>query len=151
MSAIGRLFFDTNVYIVGAIDEGSDESKILRWSGWGNERDEQKVEVIISSELIAQILRVAKRLRNKDWAGDLVMRVWSDLNTHYVLLDTEDSESSPEFESIPREDVMIYLTAKLGETQVFVSANHALVRALLQRIGEFECLTPAEFVKKYVP
>ena len=51
---------------------------------------------------------------------------------------------------IPREDVGVYLTAQEGKAQCFISANHELIRALALETGEFECLTPAEFVGKYL-
>jgi predicted nucleic acid-binding protein len=65
MADIDRIFLDTNVYIIGAADSESYEAKILNWLGF-DESQSAKVEVIISEELIEQILRVSKRLRNKD-------------------------------------------------------------------------------------
>lgn len=53
---------------------------------------------------------------------------------------------------IPREDLGAYLTAKVGQCQCqcFISANHKLIKVLVQQIGKFECLTPSEFVNKYL-
>lgn len=51
---------------------------------------------------------------------------------------------------VPREDIGVYLTAQVGEADYFVSANHKLIRSLVQETQEFECLTPAEFVEKYL-
>jgi predicted nucleic acid-binding protein len=46
--------------------------------------------------------------------------------------------------------IEVYLTARNGQANCFISANHELIRALVQHTGEFECLTPAEFVAKYI-
>jgi len=56
-----RIFFDTNVYIIGVADSASAEREILVWAGF-EERKEKSVEVVVSEELFDQILRVAKRL-----------------------------------------------------------------------------------------
>jgi predicted nucleic acid-binding protein len=144
-----RLFFDTNVYIVGAADRQSDEGLILDWLGfWG--KNSSDVEVIISEELLEQISRVAKRLRNKDWAGELIGRIWQNLNVHYVFLDDQAFTVLEEQAIIPREDIGVYLTAQTGQAQCFVSANYGLIRSLVQETQEFACLTPAEFVKEYL-
>jgi predicted nucleic acid-binding protein len=47
---------------------------------------------------------------------------------------------------IPSEDIEIFLTAKLGKADCFVSDN----RELLQAIADFECLTPNNFRQKYL-
>lgn len=65
MVAPSRVFLDTNVYIVGVADSTSDEWKILQWLGFESRRADAP-EVVISAEVIEQILRVARRLRNKD-------------------------------------------------------------------------------------
>jgi hypothetical protein len=144
-----RLFLDTNVYILGAIDPASAEARILEWVGFGAQRADAP-EVVVSAELVLQILRVAKRLRNKDWAGELIMRLWADLRFHYVLFDYEEGLDIPELESVPREDRSIFLTATLGEAEVFVSANHVLLQALLAKTGRTIYLNPDEFVKSYL-
>ena len=51
---------------------------------------------------------------------------------------------------IPHEDVGVYLTASKGNAQCFISANHKLIKSLAKETGEFECLTPEDFVKKYL-
>ncbi|MDD1420537.1 hypothetical protein MEO40_15625, partial [Dolichospermum sp. ST_sed1] len=63
------VFLDTNIYILGALDLASDESKILSLLVSDKNSDEQ-TRVIFSQELIDQILRVGKRLQNKDWSID---------------------------------------------------------------------------------
>ncbi len=67
MTTIPQLIFlDTNVYLIGAVELDSAEGQILQWLGWENQSND-RVEVVISDELIDQISRVAKRLKNKDW------------------------------------------------------------------------------------
>ena len=147
--ALNRVFFDTNVYIIGAADPNTYESRLLQWVGFGEE-ESSSVEVVVSEELFDQILRVAKRLKNKDWGGELLGRIWQNLNVCYVLLDADEFSRVEALGIIPREDVGVYLTAKTGKAQCFVSANHELIRALAEQTGEFECLNPEEFANKYL-
>ncbi|MBE9118706.1 hypothetical protein IQ249_22715 [Lusitaniella coriacea LEGE 07157] len=143
------VFLDTNVYIIGTIDLGSYERQILKWLGF-EEAKNNEVEVVVSEELFEQILRVSKRLKNKDWGGEILGRIWRNFNVCCVILDANEYAQVESQGIIPREDVGIYLTAKGGQAQCFVSSNHQLIRSLIQKTGEFECLTPEEFVNKYL-
>lgn len=143
-----RVFFDTNIYIVGAALESSPEAKILEWAGWGGHPPQ--VEVVISDALLAQISRVARRLRNKDWAGELLTQIWRNMQIVFVLLDPVAVGELEEQQVIPREDVTVYLSARTGRAQCFISANHELVRVLTMQTGDFDCLTPEEFARRYV-
>lgn len=106
--------------------------------------------VIISEELIDQITRVAKRLKNKDWSGEIIGRIWQNLKFFYVPIDDFELAEMDALGVITREDVGVYLTAKVGQSQCFISANHKLIKILVQQTGEFECLMPSEFVNKYL-
>jgi predicted nucleic acid-binding protein len=143
------IFLDTNVYLIGAVDLNSYEGQILQWLGWETQGNDG-IEVVISDELIDQISRVAKRLKNKDWAGEIIGRIWQKLNICYVQIDDFAQAEMESAGVIPREDIGVYLTAKAGHSQCFVSANHKLIRILAEETGEFECLTPFEFVSKYL-
>lgn len=143
------VFLDTNVYIIGMADSSSPEYEILKWAGLG-QKTPGPVEVVVSEELFEQISRVAKRLRNKDWSGELLGRIWQDLKVCYVLLDAQEFSKLEALAVIPREDVSVYLTARAGKAQCFVSANYKLVRVLAEKTGEFECLRPEEFVNRYL-
>ncbi|KAM3101863.1 hypothetical protein ACKFKF_06255 [Phormidesmis sp. 146-12] len=147
--AIDRVFLDTNVYIIGLLDPQSYEAQALNWLGFG-ENQLSIVEVIISQELTEQVSRVSKRLKNKDWGSELLARIWQDLNVRYVLLNSQDFIELESLGIIPREDIGVYLSAKAGQAQCFVSSNHKLIRALALSTGDFECLTPEEFIKKYI-
>ncbi|MBD2777757.1 PIN domain-containing protein [Iningainema tapete] len=150
MTTIPQLIFlDTNVYLIGAVDLDSAEGQILQMLGWEFQGD-YRCEVVISEELIDQISRVAKRLKNKDWGGEIIGRIWQKLKVRYIQIDDSALATIEAQGIIPREDVGVYLTAKQGQAQCFVSANHKLIRILAQQTGEFECLTPSEFVSKYL-
>ncbi|MCE7985900.1 MAG: hypothetical protein DYG89_32380 [Caldilinea sp. CFX5] len=144
-----RIFLDTNVYIFGATDAKSPEFRILQWIGY-EQRRPNAPEIIVSEELFEQIRRVARRLKNKEWGGQILARIWKNLQVQYVLVDPNEIEQLAATNTIPKEDVGVYLTARNGEVTCFVSANHKLIRALVQRTGEFECLTPAEFIASYI-
>jgi predicted nucleic acid-binding protein len=143
------IFLDTNVYLIGASEPESPEGLILQWLGW-EVKNNNTVEVVISEELIDQISRVAKRLKNKDWSGEIIGRIWQNLKVFYVQIDESELARIEALAVIPREDVGVYLTAKVGQSQCFISANHKLIKILAQKTGEFECLTPSEFISKYL-
>jgi hypothetical protein len=149
-SNLKRLCLDTNVYIIGTQNLDSDEAKILRAVGYyGREYTQLEAEIVLSPELIDQIRRVSKYLWNKDKAGWVLGLIWSRLNTYYVTPNEEWRNLLSEVSlmgNIPTEDLEVFLTAKLGLADCFVSTNRELIRA----IADFECLTPATFVSKYL-
>ena len=149
MAIPSRVFLDTNVYIVGVANFGSAEWKILQWLGFESRRSDA-AEVVISAEVIEQILRVAKRLKNKDWAGSVVARIWLNLKLRYVLVNEPVFQQTDTFPWLPREDIGVYLTAKFGKADCFISSNHELIRAIAADTGEFECLKPEDFVRRYL-
>ena len=149
MTIPSRVFLDTNVYIVGVANATSAEWKILLWLGFGSPRLDV-AEVVISAEVIEQILRVAKRLKNKDWAGSIVARIWQNLKLRYVLVNEPGFQQTDTFQWLPREDIGVYLTAKLGKADCFISSNHELIRVIAAETGEFECLNPEDFVRRYL-
>ncbi|NES79399.1 MULTISPECIES: PIN domain-containing protein [Okeania] len=144
-----RIFFDTNVYIIGFAAPESNEFRCLQWAGLGMKKS-ALIEVVISEILLAEILRVAKRLKHKDWSGEIVDKIWQYFQVCYVLLDENELEIIKNSGNIPREDAGVYLTAKTAKAQCFVSANYKLIKAIVEKTGEFECLTPEAFVNKYV-
>jgi predicted nucleic acid-binding protein len=144
-----RLFLDTNVYIIGLAHVESPEARLLEWAGLGKETP-GPVEIVMSQVLIDQILRVAKRLRNKDWGGEVLGRIWQDLSLQFVVVDPLEQRILEEAGIIPREDVGVYLTARNGKADCFISSNRKLVRALVEQTREFECLTPENFIHRYM-
>lgn len=147
-----RIFLDTNIYIIGAATEDTPEAQILDWAGFGGDETErdQQVEVILSEALIEQITRVACRLQHKDWAGEILTAIWQSMNVRFIVLDPNEVQKLEAQGVIPREDVTVFLSAKAGAADCFVSANHKLIRALAERDGDFLCFTPKEFVAEVV-
>ena len=157
------VFLDTNVYLIGMAYPESPEAEILRWAGFGQVeyqtgKASSPVEVIVSEEIFEQIRRVARRspkrsegrLRSKDWAGEILGHIWQDFQLRYVFLDPKELSSLEGSGVIPREDAGIYLTAREGHAECFLSSNRELITILARKTGEFECLTPREFVEKYL-
>ena len=144
-----RVFLDTNVYIIGASDPASPEGRILLWAGFdGRETD---VEIVMSDEVLDQIRRVGRRVAGKDWAGDLLSRIWRNLKLAYVIVTTEEiAELTNARPIIPREDVIVYLTARNGAAEWFVSYNHELIAALASTQQDFESAKPEGFVRLYL-
>lgn len=114
------IFFDTNIYIFAALDIDSEESKILSLLEIDNNR---QTKVIFSQELIDQILRVGKRLQNKDCSSSLLARLWQQLQIDFIFVDDQDIQAIADAGVIPREDAGVYLTAKQGKAECFVSRN----------------------------
>lgn len=144
-----RVFLDTNVYIVGAAFQDSPEAALLDWTGFGSQSGADVV-ILVSDALFQQISRVAQRLRHKDWAGEIIGRIWRGMTVDYVLLDDGEISRVAAEGSIPREDITMYLTALRGRADCFVSANHELVQALARQTGAFDCMTAANFVESYL-
>ena len=143
-----RIFLDTNIYIIGQLKPLSPEEQILQRLGYYAPSSYSETTVIISQELINQILRVGKRVQGKDWAAKTVAQIWHNFNYLFVPetreMKTEASIILAE-KLIPAEDVFIYLTAKYGMADCFVSANRELIKV----IADFECLTPEDFINLY--
>lgn len=149
-SNLKRICLDTNVYIIGIQDPDSDEAKILEAIGYyGKERLELEAEIVLSPELIDQIRRVGRYLWNKDKAGFVLGIIWSRLDVYYVTPNEQWRKLLVELTdagTIPNEDIEVFITAFLGNTDCFISSNRELIKA----IADFECLTPQDFLNKYL-
>jgi predicted nucleic acid-binding protein len=143
-----RVFLDTNIYIIAAADPDSPEAAILQWMG--DRANPSSVQVIISSILLSEISRVATRLRHKDWAGKIINDIWTTLNPELVTIVPAEFLALQASGELPREDIGVYLTARTGQANWFVSANYKLIAALVAQTQEFECFTPEEFVSKHL-
>ena len=105
----------------------------------------------MSDEVLDQIRRVGRRVAGKDWAGDLLSRIWRNLKLAYVIVTTEEiAELTNAQPIIPREDLMVYLTARNGAAEWFVSYNHELIAALASTQQDFESAKPEGFVRLYL-
>ena len=148
--SLRRIFLDTNVLIIGDADKQSPESIILEALGYRGKSPSLTAEIVFSDELVDQIRRVSKYLYGKQQAGQIMANLWHWLNIYYLpsTIDwRQDQLALINNQTIPSEDIEIYLTAKYGQADCFVSGN----RKLLTTIAEFDCLTPSEFINKYLP
>ncbi|ELR97609.1 PIN domain-containing protein [Gloeocapsa sp. PCC 73106] len=144
-----RLFLDTNVFIIGDANQQSQESFILEALGYRAKSPTLDVEIILSDELVDQIRRVAKYLYGKDQAGQLISNIWRWFNIFYISSTVDWKEEKLKLikeKTIPSEDIEIYLSAKYGAADCFISSNRELIKA----IADFECLIPGDFVNKYL-
>lgn len=144
-----RIFLDTNVFIIGSAITGSPEASILEWLGFFDRQAGSPI-VIVSDALLEQILRVGRRIGGKDYSGELIVRLWQNLSVEHVTLEEQAWQLLGQEDVIPREDIPIFLTALIGGVECFISANHKLIKALAATDQLFECLTPIEFVTKYI-
>lgn len=155
-SALKRICLDTNVYIIGTQDPNSDEAKILRAIGYyGKEQIQLETEIILSPELIDlgmrstaspalsrrgtvdQVRRVGKYLWNKDRSGFVLGIIWSRLNIYYVTPNKQWHNLLEKLVSagnIPNEDIEVFLTAFLGNTDCFISSNRELRRSQILNV-----------------
>ena len=144
-----RIFLDTNIYIIGDADKTSPESEILEAFGYRKQNKKFQGEIILSDVLLDQIRRVGKYLYGKDQAGEIISNIWRWLDIYYLpsTINWQQEKTLLEKDNlIPREDIEIYLTAKIGEADCFISGN----RKLLKTIADFECLTAEDFILKYL-
>jgi hypothetical protein len=86
-----RIFLDTNIYIIGQLQPNSSEEIILSWLGFYQPLKSSELKVIISQELINQILRVSKRIQGKDWGSKIVDQIWLGLQLDYDLDIAQDN------------------------------------------------------------
>lgn len=146
-----KIFLDTNIYIIGQLIPLSPEEKLLQLLGFYDQTpSSNKIQVIISQELINQLLRVGKRLQGKDWSSKLVDQIWCNLNCLFIPETKEIEQEAKQLlktKLIPSEDIFIYLTAKWVKVDYFISGNRELIKA----IADFECFTVEEFLDNYFP
>jgi len=144
-----RVLLDTNVCIVGAAVAGSAEEAVMLWCGYYGSMNTD-IEIVVSDVLFRQIRSVARRLRGKDWAGEILMQIWRHMKVQFVVIEKEEIARLRRSGRIPSEDAAIFLAARAGNVDCFVSANHELLRAAAAQTGAFECLTAEEFVGRYL-
>ena len=139
---VGRATLDTNIFIDGFTDirKGTDsaEASVLKYLM------KKEVMLVFSDKLEEQILRVAKRIVNKDYAGLLRYFIWISFNIDYISVQKQ-SEVIEKYKDIPRKDLLIFLTARFGNANYLISNN----RAFLKKAGghRVECLTPEDFLR----
>ena len=143
-----RIFLDTNIYIIGQLIPLSPEEQLLKLLEFYDKKPSSEIQVIISQELINQLLRVGKRLQGKDWSSKLVDQIWCNFNCLFIPETKEMEQEAKQLlktKLIPSEDIFIYLTAKWGQVDYFISGNRELIKA----IADFECFTVEEFLENY--
>ena len=143
-----RVLVDTNIFIVGFLglnqQEESIESRILRQLA-----DQRRFTLLFSNELSDQIRRVARRVGGKDWTGLLLSFIWHTFNIEIVLI-PELIEVFERYKGkIPSEDILVFVTATLGQADCLISRNHEFIRRAMAEQEAFECLAPAEFLTKH--
>jgi predicted nucleic acid-binding protein len=139
------VLLDTNVFIIGFLDLHSPEASLLK-------RIAQTSDTILvfSNDLEEQLRRVGKRVRSKDWVGQLLNRIWRDYRLDYVYISPEEMKDVEAISNIPREDIGIYLTALRGRADYFISANHQLLQEAAAKQKKFECLDAESFMTKFL-
>ena len=140
---VKRAVLDTNIFIDGFADirKGTDlaEARILKYLM------KKEIVLVFSDKLEEQIMMVAKRLVNKDYAGLLRYFIWISFNVDYVQV-PKQREVIKKYEDIPRKDLLIFLTARFGNADYLISNNRAFLKKA--RGSRFECLTPEDFLKR---
>ena len=136
-----RVLLDTNVFIIGLLELDSPEGELLHKLA-----ETPNVILIFSNDLEEQIRRVGKRLKNKDWVGQLLNRIWRHYHVEYVHITLKEMSEVEAIADIPREDIGIYLTALRGQTDYFVSANRELLQEAAAKQNKFVCMTAENFI-----
>ena len=142
-----RVLLDTQLYIFGYSRADASTRRFLAFLS----EYRSQYAILLSEDLLDQIRRVARRVRGKDWAGEILTMIWTSFSTEVVTLPREQIDEVPsQFPDIPTEDIGIFLTAKLGQADVMVSDNRKFVRAAAASQNLFTCLTVDEFLNQYI-
>ena len=142
---VRRVTLDTNIFVDGFADIrkgiNSAEASVLKYLV------RKEIVLVFSDILEEQILRVAKRIVNKDYAGLLRYFILESFNIVYISV-PEHRDVIGKYEDIPRKDLLIFLTALCGNADYLISNNREFIRDAVNK-GEFKCLTPEEFILKF--
>ncbi len=140
-----RLVLDTNVFIVGFLDlaENSVSPEVLILE----ELNKKIHTLIFSDKLEEQILRVALRVKDKDFVGLVRHLIWSDFLIEYFAVNKEKYLNL--FPEIPRKDLDIFLTAHLGSADYMLTNDSVfLEKSKIYKTG-FISIGPSDFVNKF--
>lgn len=119
-----RVLLDTNIFVTGYRRPDSLESQVLETLS-----NRFELTLILSFPLEDQIRRVGRRIGGKDWAGLILSRIWRDFDVEYVGLPEDPLNVAQTMApTIPREDLLIFLTAVTGQANLFVSGNREFMR-----------------------
>ncbi len=141
-----RILLDTNIFITGYRTLTSEEGQVITLL-----RNRAADVLLLSFPLEEQIRRVARRIVGKDWAGLIFSRLWHDFAVEYISLpDRPLAVAQALAPEIPREDLLIYLTAVVGNATLFISGNRKFLREAATQQQLFTCLTPAEFLARNI-
>lgn len=142
---VKRAVLDTNIFVDGFADTrrgiNSAEASVLKYLV------RKEIVLVFSDVLEEQILRVAKRIVNKDYSGLLRYFIWESFNIDYLSVQKQ-SEVIEKYEDIPGKDLLIFLTALCGNADYLVSNNRKFIREAVNK-GEFKCLTPEGFILEF--
>jgi predicted nucleic acid-binding protein len=139
-----RVILDTNIYITGYVFPGSDEYRVLEVI-----RRRRDI-VVFSHEIEDQIRRVGRRVQGKDYAGLILNTVWRDFVVDYVALpDLPFVVAERLAPGIPKEDVLVFLSAVAGQAACLVSNNREFLRESEAAQRAFRSLTPGQFLATY--
>jgi len=107
-----RIVLDTHIFITETFDK----------------KYNKKIKLILSNEIVKQINRVAKRLRNKDFAGLLQYQIWSEFDIEFVSDGLCEKLKKKYKGKVPRKDLGIFVTAVGGKTDYLVSDNREFIK-----------------------
>jgi len=137
-----RVVIDANVYIVAALDlaKGADsaEVKIIKAAG-------KKFRVVICKEILEQIMRVAKRVGDKDLGSRLIAALWTD--TSPVFVEVYDEVVKAYDNKVPRKDLAIFAAGLIAKADYLVSVDREFLKNAENAQNMFKCVTPEEFVE----
>jgi len=137
-----KVVIDTNVYIIAALDlaRGVDsaEVKIIKAVG-------KKFRVVICKEMLEQIMRVAKRVGNKDLGSRLIAALWVDASP--IFVEVYDEVIKAYANKIPRKDLAIFAAGLIARADYLVSVDKEFLKKAENVQNTFDCLTPEEFVE----
>lgn len=137
-----KVVIDANVYIVAALDlaKGADSAEVRMIKAAG-----KKFRIVICKEILEQIMRVAKRVGDKDLGSRLIAALWTD--TSPVFVEVYDEVVKAYDNKIPRKDLAIFAAGLIAKAEYLVSVDREFLKSAKNAQNMFKCVTPGEFVE----
>ena len=137
-----KVVIDANVYIVAALDlaKGADSAEVRMIKAAG-----KKFRIVICKEILEQIMRVAKRVGDKDLGSRLIAALWTD--TSPVFVEVYDEVVKAYDNKISRKDLAIFAAGLIAKAEYLVSVDREFLKSAKNAQNMFKCVTPGEFVE----
>lgn len=142
-----KAVLDTNIFIKAFLDLEKDLE--TPETGIFNNLKDKKFDLILSSELEEQVLKVVKKVKDKDFVGLFRFMLWTDFQIEFTELKNKE-ELKKNYKEIPRKDLDIFLTAVEGNADFLVTNDREFKQEAKKIETNFQVLSGKNFYKKHL-